>query len=30
MTNAENRGGNVNVHIDDATGKVIRKGFAPH
>ena len=28
MTNADHRGGNVNVHIDDATGEVIAKGFA--
>lgn len=28
MTNAEHRGGNVNVHLSDVTGEVIAKGFA--
>ncbi|MDB5343365.1 MAG: hypothetical protein JWP89_1742 [Schlesneria sp.] len=29
MSNAVCRGMNVNVHIDDQTGRVISKGFAP-
>jgi hypothetical protein len=28
MTNADHRGGNVNVVIDDATGEIVRSGFA--
>lgn len=28
MTNANNRGGNVNIHIDDRTASVASKGFA--
>ena len=27
-TNSDHRGGNVNVHLIDATGEVIIKGFA--
>jgi hypothetical protein len=29
MSNADSRGQNVNVQIDDATQRVIGKGFAP-
>ena len=29
MTNANYRGMNVNIHIDDRTGSVIAKGYAP-
>ena len=29
MTNASYRGCNVNIHIDDATGEILQKGFAP-
>ncbi len=29
MSNAGMRGGNVNVHIDDKTGEIRGKGFAP-
>jgi hypothetical protein len=29
MTNANYRGGNVNIWIDDRSGKVAKKGFAP-
>ncbi len=29
MTNASYMGGNVNIHIDDGTGAVYHKGFAP-
>jgi hypothetical protein len=29
MSNANFRGGNVNVHLDDRTGQVINKAFAP-
>jgi hypothetical protein len=28
MTNANDRGGNVNIHIDDRTATVTLKGFA--
>ena len=28
MTNAKQRGGNVNIHIDDRTASVSSKGFA--
>jgi len=30
MTNANYRGGNVNIWIDDGTGAVYHKGFAPY
>jgi len=30
MTNADYRGGNVNIWINDETGAVFHKGFAPY
>ncbi len=30
MTNADYMGGNVNIWIDDGTGAVFNKGFAPY
>lgn len=29
MTNADQRGGNVNIVVDDLTGVILSKGFAP-
>jgi hypothetical protein len=28
MTNADHRGGNVNIVVDDATGEIVGSGFA--